>query len=683
MGLSIGAKLTLAFFLILLFVFVLGVYSLISTQQELRKAVGQGSVFLAEDTIERIDEDILLKVEALQLYSKDFFLQEALKESNAAAKELETTSTSSLRIQVQEFAEQEESELVSDSAEVIRAMAQKQIAESLQEEFVKFWEKKYGVSVYQEAFVANKYGIIIAQTEKTLEYYQGDKDWWHKTETRGFHIDAITYDESAKEWVMPISVRVDDSEGNFLGMIQAAPLVRELVREVQLTAKKYETTEIKLMTTDGQLIYSTKAFQIFEDISNEEFFKNIEDGNGFFIAQGKGGKEKLFAYAHSRGIRNFEGLGWTLVIGHDTAEVFAPIQKLQNVFVVTSALLLVLIGFLAITLTRAISNPIKTLTSAAERISTGNLSVKIDIESKDEIGQLAASFNRMAVQLQRSHANLEAQVRERTVELDQTAKVLVRRDLELSEKNERLRDLDEIKSQFVSVAAHQLRTPLSGIKWTLYALLEEQVGKLNAEQRKFAQDSYTATIRLIDLVNDLLNVSRIEEGRFGFNMERKDFVHIVQKVYKRFKDMAKNKGIDFSLYLPKEKLPLLDIDEEKIGIALENFIENAIKYTSPAGIVSVTVKEENERISVVISDTGIGIPKDQTSRVFKKFFRAKNAQLFQTSGTGLGLYVSKNIIQNHDGEVYFTTEENKGSVFTFTLPIPKKKINRKERDKNN
>jgi signal transduction histidine kinase len=270
-----------------------------------------------------------------------------------------------------------------------------------------------------------------------------------------------------------------------------------------------------------------------------------------------------------------------------------------------------------------------------------------------------------------AYEKLEQAVKERTAELDETAKVLVRRDLELTESNERLRDLDQIKSQFVSVAAHQLRTPLAGIRWTLYALLEEQVGKLNADQKKFAGDAYQATTRLIDLVNDLLDVSRLEEGRFGFKIKRAAFVPIVTSVYEGFQSMAKNKGIDLSLTLPEKELPLLDIDEEKVGIALENFIENAIKYTVPPGSVSVKVIEESDQVSVEVSDTGIGIPKDQVPRVFEKFFRGENAQLFQTSGTGLGLYVSKNIVEHHGGAVYFKTEENKGSVFTFSLPIPK------------
>ena len=259
----------------------------------------------------------------------------------------------------------------------------------------------------------------------------------------------------------------------------------------------------------------------------------------------------------------------------------------------------------------------------------------------------------------------------RNKESDEVAKVLVRRDLELTQANERLQEMDAAKSQFVSVAAHQLRTPLAGIKWTLYALLEEKMGRLNKEQEKFAGDAYKATVRLIELVNDLLDVARLEEGRFGFKIKKQSLVPLVKKVYENFQKVASGKGIKFSLVLPKEDIPLLDLDEEKIAIALENLVDNAIKYTSPGGKATVTIRKEKNSVRVEVADTGIGMPADQIKKVFTKFFRAENAQLYQTSGTGLGLYLAQNIVVHHGGVMFFKTEENKGSTFTFSLPIPK------------
>ncbi|MCH7605113.1 HAMP domain-containing protein [Patescibacteria group bacterium] len=364
---------------------------------------------------------------------------------------------------------------------------------------------------------------------------------------------------------------------------------------------------------------------------------------------------------------------------------------------------------------RSIVQPLRRVTYVAERISAGDFSLRADIKSNDEIGILAAVFNQMADTLSVAPIELEAEVGRRTKQLTQInirlqellnesyasgkmfvqkdreltstnremvelnrelgeiGKMLVRRDLELTATNERLEELDAVKSEFVSVAAHQLRTPLTGIKWTLHSLSEEEFGKINPEQKRLVRDGLISTLRLIDLVNDLLDTARLEEGRLGFAFKIQSFIPQLEYVLQRYKKAAAEKGITLSLNLPKAKLPSLYYDEERIGLVLDNLLDNAIKYTTPGGKVTINCKKTKTHVIVEVKDTGIGIPEEQFHRVFTKFFRAKNAQLAQTDGTGLGLYVSKNIIANHKGALFFKSKENRGSTFSFSLPIPSSK----------
>ncbi len=266
-------------------------------------------------------------------------------------------------------------------------------------------------------------------------------------------------------------------------------------------------------------------------------------------------------------------------------------------------------------------------------------------------------------------ASLNQRLRELLAELDGAGKMLVRRDLELTRANTRLQELDVIKSEFVSVAAHQLRTPLTGIKWALNSLLEESDDP-NGEQKKIVNDALIATGQLTELINDLLNVARIEEGRFGFNLQAQSILPVIRSVTQQYLNLAKEKGIDFKVEIP-EKLPELNLDQEKIAMAFENLLENAVKYTSPGGKISLRATSAKEKVIFEVKDTGIGIPKDQTHKIFNKFFRSSNAKLYQTSGTGLGLYVSRNIVEQHGGAMWFESEEEKGSTFYFSLPIPK------------
>ena len=249
-----------------------------------------------------------------------------------------------------------------------------------------------------------------------------------------------------------------------------------------------------------------------------------------------------------------------------------------------------------------------------------------------------------------------------------SAQLLVRRDLELTEANTRLQELDAAKSEFVSVAAHQLRTPLTGIRWSYQALLEEEEGKLTKEQRKIVEDALSAAIRMTNLVNDLLNVARIEEGRLGFIIKPSPLEPFLQQVVLRFSKQAEEKGIEFAFDLPKD-LPPISFDPEKTAVVMEDLLDNAVKYTSPGGRISVRVLPEKKFVKIEIEDTGIGILKDQQRLVFSKFFRADNALLFQTAGTGLGLYLVKSIVEKQGGSIGFKSEEGKGSTFWFTLPV--------------
>lgn len=257
------------------------------------------------------------------------------------------------------------------------------------------------------------------------------------------------------------------------------------------------------------------------------------------------------------------------------------------------------------------------------------------------------------------------------LENDQSAKMLVRRDMELTDANTRLLDLDKTKSEFVSVAAHQLRTPLTALRWSYHALLDGDMGPLTEEQKKIMRDGFHATLQMIALINDLLNVARIEEGRFGFEFALQPLEKVIAASLTRFEKVAHEKAIVL-LYQPaSEKFPPAFLDAEKMGIVIDNLMDNALKYTPPGGLVTVRVFNDISQIRVEVEDTGIGIPKDQIYRMFTKFFRTSNAMLFQTSGNGLGLYVAKNIVETHGGTLTVESTEGKGSTFTFTLPVKK------------
>ena len=241
---------------------------------------------------------------------------------------------------------------------------------------------------------------------------------------------------------------------------------------------------------------------------------------------------------------------------------------------------------------------------------------------------------------------------------------------ELERKNEQLRELDKAKDEFISMASHQLRTPLTAIKGYLSMLLEGDAGEIKVSQYDFVNEAFQGANRMVGLINDLLNVSRMETGRFFLEPKEVDMERVVNEEVGQLRKQAKEKGLKLDIII-KGKIPSVWVDETKIRQVVMNFADNAIYYTT-SGSVTVTLEHNKKEIIYKVKDTGIGVPKSQQKNLFTKFYRADNARHVRPDGTGLGIYLAKKVIDDHSGELIFESEEGKGSIFGFKLPIKSK-----------
>ena len=262
-----------------------------------------------------------------------------------------------------------------------------------------------------------------------------------------------------------------------------------------------------------------------------------------------------------------------------------------------------------------------------------------------------------------------AKLEQAASEYNTGTKLLIRRELELTRANEKLQKFDEVKSNFISVVAHQLRTPLSGIKWTLSMLLSGDMGPLNNDQKTFLMKSYESNARMITLVNDMLVADGIQSGRVHYGFKHIDIIDLIDNVLFEVSPQASKKNISIEYKHKFENLPQAYVDPETMRAVLQNLLENAVKYTIEGGKIEIDVKKENDYLAISIADNGIGIPKDQIKDVFVKFFRAHNAIKQETDGSGLGLYIAKTIVEKNGGTIWFESVEGKGSTFYFTVPL--------------
>ena len=232
---------------------------------------------------------------------------------------------------------------------------------------------------------------------------------------------------------------------------------------------------------------------------------------------------------------------------------------------------------------------------------------------------------------------------------------------------EQVARINKMKSEFVSVASHQLRTPISAIKWSAELLLEKYNKGLSKKQISDVKNIFDLVCKMNRLVSDLLDVTRIDQNRMIFRKKKFDFKKIVKETINESSILVKKRNIEVNASFKKE-LSLGFGDPDKIKLVVENLLSNAIKYTPSGGKVDIRLFEKDHFFVFEIKDTGVGIPEEQLKRVFEKFFRSDNAARYQTEGTGLGLYIAKNIIEQSGGKIWFNSIEDIGSVFSFSLP---------------
>jgi signal transduction histidine kinase len=274
-----------------------------------------------------------------------------------------------------------------------------------------------------------------------------------------------------------------------------------------------------------------------------------------------------------------------------------------------------------------ITKDIGSIKRGIKHIAEGDFSYKIPIDSKDELGMLAESFNTMA---------------------------------------SRLKELDDMKSEFISIVSHELKTPLTSMKEAANLLLEGIGGELQGKQKRLITIMDQGINRLLQITNELLDMSRLESGTLQLNMESHDMNKIISAFISEIKPYADNKGVRLNVGYCEGPCSVR-VDKNKILQVLTNLTHNAIKYSNEGGFIALRLNQNNGRIVVEIEDHGKGIPEEDIPLIFEKFYQSKTTR--GHSGIGLGLAIAKSIVEAHGGTIHAQSTVGKGSVFSFSLPV--------------
>lgn len=515
---------------------------------------------------------------------------------------------------------------------------------------------------HSEIFVTDRYGAEIAGSDRTSDYYQADEEWWQKGWNNGkgaVYFGSPEFDQSAGVLAIAITVPITDGDrGEVLGVLKTVYNITALSQNVGSFAIG-RGSKAYLIDGKGNFVGGVPLEQIGK-AAPPAFLLNgrIFSGSGYDLnAQNETGQSVVVGYTPvSSGsvTPEIDQLGWVILIEQDRAEAFAPIVRLRTAAGVLTLLAVLLAAAVALWLGHSLTRELAGLTKAASEFGAGNLSVRAPIDSRDEIGKLGVAFNAMADQVSQLIGGMERSV------------------VEAQAARERAERSDQVKSAFLASVSHELRTPLNAIINYTKFVVKGVMGPTTERQTETLNKVIDSGKHLLNLINDVLDISKIESGSLTLFVEDNvDLKDVLQTTYSTAKSLLSDKPVELKLEMD-DALPLLMGDKQRIRQIMLNLVSNACKFTE-TGFIKICAHQKEDAIQIAVQDSGPGIAAEEYDAVFQTFKQTETG-LRQGSGTGLGMPISRSLAEAHGGRLWFESKVGEGSTFYVTLPVKSSKL---------
>ena len=468
-----------------------------------------------------------------------------------------------------------------------------------------------------------------------------------------------------------LAIPIRDEQGQLMSILSGFIDLSssDIRRPIEQALNLGHTGHAVIVDSQGRLIASTEPGAFLGPGEHLDFYRKMmaERLVGVETVPYEG-EEEDYGHMHVMAFAPLSMADWGVAMGGDATETFAPVVTLRNTIFLFGGLMLVAIIVATLIGTRRLVHPVKVLTRSAQDIAEGDLTASIQISEGGEIGLLGKSLEEMRLKLkesideiQRWNVKLEERVKDRTRELEQL--------MEEVSRLHAIRELDHLKSEFISSISHELRTPLGFIKGYVTTLLRTDVSHSKKTGREFLQIIEEESDKLQELVENLLDTSRIQARSFTVEKKPIDIVKLARKVVEKVQSITDG----YSLLLSFEpSLPSVPGDSRRLEQVLHNLLDNAIKYSSQGSRTTISGKMENDHIQVSVADEGQGIPHAELSKIFNAFYRIHSPNEQKVRGAGLGLTICRAIVEAHGGSIWVESAPGKGSIFHFTLPLQEK-----------
>jgi len=517
----------------------------------------------------------------------------------------------------------------------------------------------YGYVIFPEIIITDRYGAIVAQSNRTSDYRQNDEEWWQRARESGLYLGHVEFDSSANMHATDVAMRIDDGSGGFLGVIK----VVVSLTEVQSIISQRSTDErlasrfnFMLFTGDRRIIHTNmdyvpvladgSAYFDGVDITPDADVLTIDRKDKVF------GDDLLSAYAVSQGYGGLPGLGWILLHEYHADDIYQPIQTLRQRFLVVAFITALIAILLGAGTALSLSYRINRLVRATRRFAAGDTTTPVDEKGNDELAMLGRSFNdagRLVVK--------EFNKRKKT-------------ELELRKATEMAEQANRAKSAFLANMSHELRTPMNAIIGYSEMLQEDAA---DAGQEAIIQDLQKITAagrHLLALINDILDLSKIEAGRMDLFLERFDIRTMLDEVVSTVAPLLEKNSNTLAMDVP-DNPGSMRADLTKVRQVLFNLLSNAAKFTENGAITFAVRKlrlDNKNWVEMAVKDEGIGIAADKIGSLFEDFTQVDESTTRHYGGTGLGLAITRRFCQMMGGNITVASAPGDGSVFTVRLP---------------